>query len=390
MNRSLSIILYIIAAPLGVLFAQEDTEFDKLMVRKRISCIDVEENARYLIPRYYDASKQDSIRFLLSYWEKKCGSVEPVTRMNILLDAEAGRLSSYPATRLTLYNLLDFKRKSEFVKRHPQAKEAVRDNMRWNERIQLNDPFDTFTALRATEALRNASGTVDSAFLQFYAGNTDSLFHQFNRNQFSPSSFQTMYDSLLNEIESEYVPYITVVVGMWSPLGNAAVLGNHPEIGFSLGAMKYRYSVDLTMVLKFVSSSDPYVVIHQNVPKTTKYFFGGYIAGQFGYDIIQQRDFDISALTGIGYDGFDAVAASNSYANDGTSINSLNINVGAGARVYLDEFRGSFLNFEVRYNFVNYSNTGGTDLSGDAVTFRVGYNFSDPDKFRLLREFGAF
>jgi len=390
MNRSLSIVLFIVAAPLSMLFAQEDSEFDKLMVRKRISCFDVEENARYLIPRYYDESKRDSIRYLLDYWEKKCGSVEPVTRMNILLDAEGGGLSSYAATRLTLFNLLEYKRKTEFIQRHPQAKEAVRDNILWNERIPLNDPFDTFTALVATTSLRNAAGGVDSALLQFYAGNTDSLFHQFNRKLFSPTSFQTMYDSLIDEIESEYTPYFTLSLGMWSPTGNAAVLGNHPEIGFSLGAMQYRYSIDLTIALKFVNSSDPYVVIHDNVPTTTKHFFGGYIAGQFGYDIVQQREFDISVLTGIGYDGFDAVAASNSYSNDGTSINGLNINVGAGARIYLEEFRESFLNFEVRYNFVNYSNTGGTDLSGDAVTVRLGYNFSSSDKFRLLRELGAF
>lgn len=66
------------------------------------------------------------------------------------------------------------------------------------------------------------------------------------------------------------------------------------------------------------------------------------------------------------------------------------MNLGVGGRYYTEEFRDGFISFECRYNIVNYTNTGGTDLSGDAWVLRIGYQFSESWQYELLRDLGAY
>jgi hypothetical protein len=66
-------------------------------------------------------------------------------------------------------------------------------------------------------------------------------------------------------------------------------------------------------------------------------------------------------------DGFDAVKGSKNV--EGKSFFSLNINAGLGWRWLTRD--GTYLGFEMRHNFNNYDNPGGTDLSGNSLTGRM-------------------
>lgn len=370
--------------------AQSDDGFDRLMTRKRISCADIEENSRYLIPGYYRSGHMDSIRYLLRYWERNCGDEEAITRMTLILDAEAGILDSYPFSRRTVWNLRDFRRKAQFAKENPERKEIVLGNLFWREQDRVNDPFDLFTSVLAQDVRSRSDRAFDTQLLTFYGGDPDSLFPLLYRKGIGNPALQSSYDSIITDIKDEFITFVSITAGWWVPTGNAALLGNHPEIGFNMGGMRHGYSADLMILFRFLDSRSSYTVRKDGVPTVTDHFFSGYIAGQLGYDIVRQRAYDLSVLCGIAYDGFDAMPASNANANDNVSINSLNLNIGFGGRYYLEEFRGSFLTAEVRYNFVDYSNPGGTDLSGNSWSFRIGYNFASSWQYELLRELGAY
>ncbi|NUN69326.1 MAG: hypothetical protein HUU02_06400 [Bacteroidetes bacterium] len=370
--------------------AQDNDGFDRLMTRKRISCADIEENARFLIPAYHRNGHLDSLRYLLRYWERNCGQEEAITRTTLILDAEAGVLASYPFSRLTVWNMRDFKRKTQFAREHPERREFISGNLFWRDLDKVNDQFDLFTSVLAQEVRGKSNEPFAGQLLTFYGGETDSFFTLLHRRQIENRALQASYDSIITEIEDEYTVFMSVTAGWWIPTGNASLLGSHPELGFNMGVMRHGYSADLMILFRFLDAHSSYTVRKNGVPTMTDHFFSGYIGAQFGYDLIRRRTYDLSVLSGIAYDGFDAIAASNANANDNVSVNSLNLNLGVGGRYYLEEFRSTFLTAELRYHFVDYRNPGGTDLSGNSWSFRVGYNFSSGWQYELLRDLGAY
>ncbi len=390
MKPSSAIFSVVLLLSIQILAAQQDEEFDKLMTRKRISCYDVEENGRFLIPKYYQEEKFDSIRYLLRYWQRNCGEVETITRMNLILDAGVNTIDQYPFSKRTIWNFLNYKRKMEFARKNPERKDYYTGNLFWTNQEKINDQFDVFTSVFASEALTKNGSALARNILGFYSGNMDSLFTSLYNKAVGNEALQSSYDSIITDIKAEFVTYMSATIGYWVPTGNASVLGNHPELGFNMGAMRYGWSADLMLLFKFVHTPSSYIVRKNGIPTSTKYFFGGYIAGQAGYDVVRQKSYDISILTGIAYDGFDAIASSGSNTNDNVSVGSLNLNLGLGGRFYTEEFRGTFITAEVRYNFVDYRNPGGTDLSGNTWSFRVAYNFSTAWQNELLHELGAF
>lgn len=56
------------------------------------------------------------------------------------------------------------------------------------------------------------------------------------------------------------------------------------------------------------------------------------------------------------------------------SLNSLNLNLGIGFRNYFQN--RTYWGFEARYNFVNFKNTGGTDLTGNTISIRLNLGLS--------------
>jgi hypothetical protein len=360
------------------------------MTRKRISCFDIEENSRFLIPQYYQETKSDSIRYLLRYWQRNCGETEVITRMNLILDAEVNVLDKYPFSKGTVWNLLQFKRKSEFARKNPERKDYYTGNIFWRNQEKINDPFDLFTSVAASDAMKRSESLLAKNLLGFYSGSTDSLFPSLNRNNAGNAMFQSSYDSIITDIRSEFITYMGVTAGYWMPTGNASALGDHPEVGFVMGGMRHGYSLDLMIAVRFLDAPSPYLVPKKGIPTSTADFLGTYFAGQYGLDVLSEKNYDVSLLTGIGYDGFNAIPSSGANANDNVNVHSWNVNLGVGGRYYTEEFRDGFISWECRYNIVNYTNTGGTDLSGDAWVFRVGYYFAESWQYVLLRDLGAY
>ena len=387
--RTYLLLLTVFAATATIL-AQPSDDMDRLMTKKRVSCQDIEVNCRYLLPKYLSDGKTDSMRTLLKYWERNCGSTEPWQRFTLIADAEAGLLKQDGFTKTEVWELLRYKRKKEYAVEHPEVKEAVSGNLFFVRREPINDEFDLFTELRAADLARTRTDVVERRLFEFYSGRTDSLFPLLARKEGGAHSLQTSYDSIITDLKGEWEYDMAVITGLMVPTEGLSAVGAHAELGFSVGMKQQRWAGEGVISFRFLPSSRSYIVTKNGVPTTTDYYFGAYIGGHASYDLYQSRTTEFSVLGGIAFEGFDAIAASSSKANDNVSLNSLNINVGAGGRWYPGGDRSQFFTAELRFNAVNFTNPGGTVLSGEEWTVRVAYHFMDDWKYQLLHALGAY
>ena len=147
--------------------------------------------------------------------------------------------------------------------------------------------------------------------------------------------------------------------------------------------------VDLTAVIRFVSSPHYYKVYSQNTVMTTRHFVGGYVGIDIGREMWRRGKSEFDVVGGIGYDGFEAIQEDVDAGINSKSINSLNINIGVGYRYYYKK-SGPYLSLQPRLNTVNYANKGGSDLSGNTISIRLIWGFSSNDvRDQQLERLGA-
>ena len=158
-------------------------------------------------------------------------------------------------------------------------------------------------------------------------------------------------------------------VANWVPVGKNKVLGNHPEIGIGIGIDKNHFAASLLIGIKFLSSKNYYYVYHEEQLLKTNHFFGGFIGGDFKYKLYRGTTYSFNLLGGLGFDGFDAITKTKEH--NAKSINSFNLNTGLSVSYVFKKLYSPYLDFQVRYNFVDYDTNGGTDLSGNILLIRL-------------------
>jgi hypothetical protein len=79
----------------------------------------------------------------------------------------------------------------------------------------------------------------------------------------------------------------------------------------------------------------------------------------------------LSASAGIGYEQITAIPNENDYGEDDKILRSWNVNGGLVLKYYFKADK--YFGIHARYNLVNYSNFGGTDISGDYLSLKLVY-----------------
>jgi hypothetical protein len=124
--------------------------------------------------------------------------------------------------------------------------------------------------------------------------------------------------------------------------------------------------------MRLLSSANAYTYEVDGVLYETKRYFGWYLGLDFGYEVVYFRRQGILLVSGIGWDGF-STNPNRAEDEDPNWINSFNYNIGVGYRLYFKKDIYRYIEFDVKYNFINYRNEGGTDLSGDAISILFLY-----------------
>jgi hypothetical protein len=366
--------------------AQEESELDRLMTRRTLRCEDVSYNSSLLVQKYFQDGKYDSVRVILDYWEQKCGLNEPLLRMRILSSIFEDTFSEDLYEESVISYLLRYKGSTGEISRRVQDPSYL-DFWLWGSlSYRIHPTFNEFTRKLARINLKKVQeGDVRYLLCKFYDHEFDFVFDELKSDRYNHTRLKRYYENEVEKTLSEADGHLGIIGGAWFPQGNTETLGVHPTVGFSLGFKKKRILYDLTLIFRFLDSSNRYTIEHKGSIIETKKFFGGYFGLDLGCEAYRDRRNEVDLVIGAGLDGFTAYKNRDD-EKDVKDINSLNFNVGVGYRYYFSDFATQCIGFQVRMNFVDYHNPGGTNLSGNTVSLRISLSWSGNEfKYSRLR-----
>ncbi len=354
---------------------QAQNPLDK-RIKPVITCFDVAYNAFELIPQYHQRGDLDSVLVFVNYWEKRCGVSEYSQRVRTLFDIERIVFDESKIDAAFFETLTSFVSYTSWKNGIDSANYNPYESYhRFFEDPNLVLSFDTYTSLWARDLLFRMINKCDEEYqiLTLYAEKIDTFYALLNENSCPGSKMGSIYRMKLNEYKKLPDFDWGLIAGYWIPQGNASLLGNHPSLGIYGGLQTKRWLINCTILFRFFAAENEYFVIEDGVELETDHFFGGYIGADIGYQLMKSDKSRLYALSGIAFDGFDALAGDEDEPSK--TINSLNLNLGIGYRQFItDRF---YIGVEARQNFVNYKNSGGTDLSGNTQSIRLLFGFMD-------------
>jgi hypothetical protein len=257
--------------------------------------------------------------------------------------------------------------------------------------VPIREEYDYFTQCIADTLLQRVFyHPMELLFSEFYANVLIDPVKEIQLDTiYNNTEFRSYYYQRVDKWTQKTDLNLNLFTGIWIPFGNASLLGNHPLLGFQVGAHKQKMTYNMTLAFRLFKSKNEYTILRDGNIEETDRFIGGYIGFDIEREIFKFRKNEFDILAGVGYDGFQSVLVNtedDDPDNDiGHSINSVNTNFGLGYR-HFGKNR-SYIGLQGKYNFVNYVNTGGTNLSGDNITISLIYGgFSNSKKDYELNE----
>jgi hypothetical protein len=368
-------------------YVYSQSDQDTVIIDKPIDCETVAYNSTNLIMYFYATHDFDSVKIVLDNWQTNCGNSEPIVRTRILFAILENNFSE------DLYDSTMVDYVLNYLKRMDTTSTA---DLYYNYQnyfgfIPIREEYDYFTQCIADTLLQLVFyNPMELFFSELYANvladpvkeiQTDTIYNN--------TEFKSYYYKRVDKYRYKADLNFNVFTGIWIPFDNAALLGNHPVLGFQIGAHFQKMTYNFTLAFRLLKSKNEYTILRNGNIETTDNFFGGYVGVDVEREIYRfgKNEFDI--LAGIGYDGFTSVITNTEDDNPdndvGNSIGSINTNFGLGYRHHFSNRR--YIGIQGKYNFVNYVNTGGTNLSGDNITISIFYGgFSNSQKDYELNE----
>jgi len=168
--------------------------------------------------------------------------------------------------------------------------------------------------------------------------------------------------------------------GAWIPTGPLSIIGSHPCFGPYLNWRNEQILIDVNCNIRVGSSPNEYFVKKDDSVYKTTYFQSVFLGLGFGYVINRNRDKEVNLIGGIGYDGMDILSVPTNKGDTLTqTTKSLNVNAGIGYRQFVhykcvgNIIKHSYLEIQLKYNFVHYANNGGTNLGGNSIMIAMTY-----------------
>lgn len=352
-------------------FQAYSQEVEGLMTRKYIDCNDIIYNSTFLIPEYFEKGYLDTVSAITNYWEKRCGISEPLLRLKILLAINADTLNENIYSEIPIINYL-----INYRERKKNENRGI-DYGLYYWIPPINNSFDNFTKELALKLKREKTHSeLDIFFLDFYSNDFNNIFFRLQDTVLTNSVVRHAYDKEVSKYINVPEGHFSIYSGMWIPIGNISIVGNHTIFGFQGGLKSKRILIDGAIEFRFGNSPNTYFVEKNDSVYNTTHFFGGYFGLELGYELINYKSHEIDVLTGSGWDGFDVLSIGDKNDPDRVTktINALNFNFGIGYKKYFKN--KSYVGIDAKYNLVNYQNKNGTDLAGNTLTIRLKLGIS--------------
>lgn len=327
-------------------------------------CSGIEYNLSRLIPEFYNSGKLDSALILSEYWLENCGESKIINTTKNLLLFELNSNYTFQLEEVLKQDYYDdYYGRRNYNYGYNQAVLA---------RYSKLEEFNQKLVRKFLE--RTDLSTYDRLVFESLNHNRKPLLNALEKGELTDTPIQNEFDSIVNEQNRKTQFHAALLSGVWVPMDNAKLLGTHPTIGFKVGLKRNKFLFDAVFSFRVGPSGNMYQVVQNDSLVSTDYFLGGYIGGEFGYELFKTRHSELDVVVGLAYDGFDAIKSDPDDDTKYVGFDSFNFNYGLAYRFYYNHF--SYLGLDGKYNLVNYKNVGGTNLAGNTVSVTVSWGFT--------------
>lgn len=323
-----------------------------------------------LFVHYINTSKKDSIKYLFKSWQKTCGDCEPLQRAKILFHLKHQNFNESILEDNITCNILVYlnRKKKNYLFNEP-----------YFSYVPIGKEFDNCTDSIAKTLIPSfKKKSVEYLLCELYSNTSDSILIKIRNPLYKTSKIRNNPCNATTkkpmEINKQGLQ-AALISGIWIPTNDQKILGIHPELGFQAGTKTPEWSIQFSLILKFMKTPTPYYakrVTTSDSLELTQAFAGAYIGVDLGRTLFTSKHSELMLLSGLGFDAFTALKPNESIEGSGNEdVRSYNLNAGVGYRYYFKN--GTHLGVEAKYNIVDYAHTGVTTLKGDFISVRIIY-----------------
>lgn len=345
---------------------QMDEEFVATLDAR--NCTDLNAYAYREIPRYVLADRPDLMYEFILYWENRCLGGEPLFRARILGSLWDAAFDEGLYDEDVLDQLID--------RYDPPVESKYPD---------LRKGYDAFTASFADQLLPHVPRqSLEEFFCLFYAGKTDEAWKLLESEALEDTWLRFYYDQEMEFLNrSKAVPVYALTGGGWWPRGNVAFVGDKPLAGILAGVRWPDWMLRVTAEWRIGRSDEPYWVNEGVVQGRSDRFNATLIGAEFGRILVKKGRSNLDVFAGA---GVDVVAP---FKDEELFLGALNLNVGAGYRIFLGKTQRVVLGLDVRHEWIGERNEKTQSMSGRAWSLRFSLGFAaKKDDARRLKGLG--
>ncbi|MBZ5855503.1 hypothetical protein [Flavihumibacter profundi] len=347
--------LLVLSCSTGYLFAQT---IEEQMTKSHPDCQTMLMNAMDVLPKLYREKSLDSLDRAVDLWERSCSGMPELSITRMLLDIEERKFTlGKDIDGSTLVLLNDYARYFPSPARYEVPKNA----------------FYRFSSAWALLLLKNRKlGDNEKFICKVLSGEISNPQKEIEMNPQAYPEFSAMVEKMYERERNQPRTNLALSTGVWIPTGHLTTLGVHPSFGLQVGMRNLHHQLDLTLQFRYLHSANPYAVKVNGYLDSTDYYFGGYIGLDYAYYLVSEKRYDFGLMAGMGYDGFDFSPDPynyyyyDPYYSSNLTIGSFNANLGLRFNYYISHH--FYIGLQARYNAINYTTHGGSNLSGDAFS----------------------
>lgn len=221
-----------------IFFAQPDSALYNKLNTAPPNCEVIASNSQKLIAGL-SFNQPDSIRHIVSVWEKYCGNSEPIERLKILMNIAESKFVDSSADFYAVHYLVPFKDslRSKIMYR-PTGIYFYANKYGSHEYhyTSVDTNFNKFTKSWALNLREDKSRTPTAHLLcTLFSENTDKFDEEFNSDLYKPNRLKTKVDGVVNRNREKSVNF-DLAAGVWFPQGGLSnYFSPNGSFGFKVG-----------------------------------------------------------------------------------------------------------------------------------------------------------
>ncbi len=318
----------------------------------------------------------DNLPPVLMVWQQSCGAIEPLFRARTLLMIHDGVLTRENEPENLLEMAINFEIRNglmddEDVEKRDDYFETYRDYFGY---VPVNSPFDRETRKLANTML--AEGQYDDlakALLTLYSGRTHDFFQILKKGELEGTVLQESYRKRVKELRGKPEFNLGISSGIWMPTSDLQALGNKPFAGVLVGVKRGRWAVNASFEMRFGTAGDEVFIHSRDTITRAKHYQGGFLGLEATGLVLETGRFRSGLFLTTGFDITDLVEE----GQDPRGKTLYSPAIATGFFLGYAFPNRTQLAIKPGIQFLNYKNDGGTPLSGNAITLRLVFSYSD-------------